>query len=126
MARYRGCQRDRANRVRALPVYNPGRAASVGGGRLFETRPDTGDLSLRTSACVTRVTMRGTRASGVDFVSQGATVHVEATREVILCGGVFNSPQLLMLSGIGPASHLRDMGIAPLVDLPVGATCAIT
>jgi choline dehydrogenase-like flavoprotein len=64
--------------------------------------------------------MRGTRATGVDFVSQGATVHVEATREVILCGGVFNSPQLLMLSGIGPAAQLRGLGIAPRVDLPVG------
>ena len=50
----------------------------------------------------------------------GATAHAEAAREVILCGGVFNSPQLLMLSGIGPAAHLREMDIAPLVDLPVG------
>jgi 4-pyridoxate dehydrogenase len=81
------------------------------------TRPN---LSLRTGARVTRVTMHGTRATGVDFVYEGATVHVEATREVILCGGVFNSPQLLMLSGIGPAPHLRGLGIAPLVDLPVG------
>jgi 4-pyridoxate dehydrogenase len=78
------------------------------------------NLSLRTGAHVTRITMRGTRACGVDFVHQGATVHAEAAREVLLCGGVFNSPQLLMLSGIGPAAHLRDMGIAPLIDLPVG------
>jgi 4-pyridoxate dehydrogenase len=78
------------------------------------------NLSMRTSAQVTRVTLRGTRAAGVDFVHQGTSVHAEATREVILCGGVFNSPQLLMLSGIGPAAHLRAMGIAPLVDLPVG------
>ncbi len=47
-------------------------------------------------------------------------MHAEAKREVILCGGVFNSPQLLMLSGIGPAEHLKEMGIAPLIDLPVG------
>ena len=64
--------------------------------------------------------MRGTRAIGVEFVHQGTSQNAAAAREVILCGGVFNSPQLLMLSGIGPASHLRDMGIAPLVDLPVG------
>jgi 4-pyridoxate dehydrogenase len=77
-------------------------------------------LSLRTGATVRRVTVRGTRATGVEFIHQGKTERVEATREVILCGGVFNSPQLLMLAGIGPAAHLRDIGIAALVDLPVG------
>ena len=78
------------------------------------------NLTLRTDARATRVTLRGTHATGVEFVHQGATVHAEAKREVILCGGVFNSPQLLMLSGIGPADHLKEMGIAPLIDLPVG------
>jgi 4-pyridoxate dehydrogenase len=56
----------------------------------------------------------------VEFVARGATERVSAEREVILSGGTFNTPQLLMLSGIGPADHLRDIGIAPLVDLPVG------
>jgi 4-pyridoxate dehydrogenase len=78
------------------------------------------NLTLRTHAYATKVTMSGGRATGVDFVARGDAAHVEASREVILCGGVFNSPQLLMLSGIGPAGHLRDNGIAPLVDLPVG------
>ena len=78
------------------------------------------NLALRTGAQVTRVIMHGTRASGVEFVYQGKTEQAEATHEVILCGGVFNSPQLLMLAGIGPAEHLRAIGIAPLVDLPVG------
>src|ERR1700689_4494711 len=55
--------------------------------------------------------MHGTRATGVDFVYEGTTVHVEATREVILCGGVFNSPQLLMLSGIGEPDELAKHGI---------------
>jgi 4-pyridoxate dehydrogenase len=81
---------------------------------------DRPNLSLRTGAHVTRITVRGTSATGVDFIHRGATVHAEATREVILCGGTFNSPQLLMLSGIGPAAHLRGLGIAPLADLPVG------
>jgi 4-pyridoxate dehydrogenase len=78
------------------------------------------NLSVQMNAQVTRVTLRGTHATGVDFVHQGATVHAEAAREVILCGGVFNSPQLLMLSGIGPAAHLHDVGITALIDLPVG------
>jgi 4-pyridoxate dehydrogenase len=78
------------------------------------------NLTLRTDARATRVTLRGTHATGVEFVHRGTTVHAEAKREVILCGGVFNSPQLLMLSGIGPAEHLKEVGIAPLIDLPVG------
>jgi choline dehydrogenase-like flavoprotein len=78
------------------------------------------NLTLRIAARATRVVLRGTRATGVQFVHRGTTVHAEAKREVILCCGVFNSPQLLMLSGIGPAGHLRAVGIVPLIDLPVG------
>ncbi len=99
-------------------IHNGRRAsASVAYLKPVLKRPN---LSVRTDARVTRVTLRGTRATGVEYVHRGATVRVEAAREVILCGGVFNSPQLLMLSGIGPAKHLRDVGIAPLIDLPVG------
>jgi choline dehydrogenase-like flavoprotein len=65
------------------------------------------NLSLRTGAHVTRITMRGTRASGVDFAHQGAMVHAEAAREVLLCGGVFNSPQLLMLGHRSGAAFAR-------------------
>ena len=50
----------------------------------------------------------------------GQALHANAEREVILCGGAFNSPQVLMLSGIGPADHLRSVGIEPVIDLPVG------
>jgi choline dehydrogenase-like flavoprotein len=78
------------------------------------------NLIVETGAQATRVTLSGTTATGVDFVKDSLKHHVEARREVILCGGTFNSPQLLMLSGIGPADHLREIGIAPVVDLPVG------
>src|SRR5262249_40583318 len=71
-------------------------------------------------AHATRVLMRGTRATGVEYRMGGRVVQVEAAREGILCGGAFTSPPLLMLSGIGPAAHLRALGIAPIADLPVG------
>ena len=78
------------------------------------------NLTIEVGALVTRVLLEGTRATGIEFVKDGMTIRVNAAREVILAGGVINSPQLLMLSGIGPAEHLKDMGIRPVVDLPVG------
>jgi choline dehydrogenase-like flavoprotein len=79
------------------------------------------NLEVVTGAHVTRVLMQGTRATGVELVAgSGDVVAVTAGREVILAAGAFNTPPLLMLSGIGPAAHLRTMGIAPVVDLPVG------
>ena len=78
------------------------------------------NLHVATRAHATRVLMQGTRATGVEYSRSGRVVRVEAEREVILSGGAFNTPTLLMLSGIGPAAHLREIGIEPVVDLPVG------
>ena len=79
------------------------------------------NLDVVTGALATRVLMQGTRATGVEYVKGiRETVRVNADREVILSGGAFNTPPLLMLSGIGPADHLRATGIKPVVDLPVG------
>ena len=79
------------------------------------------NLQVATGAHATRVLLEGTRAVGVELVrGSGDVLRLRASREVILCAGTFNSPQLLMLSGIGPAAHLREFGIAPVVDLPVG------
>jgi 4-pyridoxate dehydrogenase len=78
------------------------------------------NLTLVLAAHATRVTVAGARATGIEFVQGGKVFRVEAAREVLLCLGAFNTPQLLMLSGIGPADHLRQMGIDPLLDLPVG------
>ena len=75
-------------------------------------------MTLELNALATRVLLDGSRATGIEFSHNGETRRAVATREVILSGGVFNSPQLLMLSGIGPADHLRDVGIEPVVDLP--------
>ena len=57
-------------------------------------------------AFVTRVLFDGTRASGVEAIVDGEPTALEASREVILCAGAYQSPQLLMLSGIGPADEL--------------------
>src|SRR5882757_11011575 len=79
------------------------------------------NLTVETGAHATRVTTTGTRATGVDYVTDtGDFKHAQADREVIVSTGAFNAPQLLMLSGVGPAAHLRDMGIACIADLPVG------
>ena len=75
------------------------------------------NLTVETRALAARILMDGTRATGVEYLRKGKRARAVAEREVILSGGVFNSPQLLMLSGIGPADHLRDVGIEPVVDL---------
>src|SRR5262249_10025327 len=79
------------------------------------------NLRVLTRAVTQRVMIDGHRAVGVDYRHHGRLTRAEA-REVILCGGAINSPQLLMLSGIGPADHLRAVGIRVAEDAPgVGA-----
>jgi choline dehydrogenase-like flavoprotein len=78
------------------------------------------NLVVEARAQATRVLLRGPRATGVEFVKHGQRHQVTAEREVILAAGAFSTPQVLMLSGIGPAAHLRQHGIAVAADLPVG------
>lgn len=77
------------------------------------------NLTVRTGATVTRLLFEGRRVTGVEYTVDGRPRAVHAVRTV-LCLGAINTPHLLMLSGVGPADHLRAMGIAPVVDLPVG------
>jgi len=79
------------------------------------------NLDVVTRALATRVLFEGTRAIGVEYV-RGRRTHRVIADEVILCGGAINSPQLLQLSGVGPAEHLRSLGVDVVADLPgVGA-----
>ena len=78
------------------------------------------NLTVHTRAHATRILMNGTIATGVEYLRKGKPVSAQADCEVILSGGVFNTPHLLMLSGIGPAAHLKEFGIDCLSDLPVG------
>jgi len=78
------------------------------------------NLTVTTGALITRVVIDQGRATGVEVITQAGPGTIRAAREVILCAGVYGSPQLLMLSGIGPAEHLRRHGIAVVADLRVG------
>jgi choline dehydrogenase len=79
---------------------------------------DRPNLTVRTGAHATRVLLAGGRATGVEYLQSGQRHTVHAAAEVLLAGGAINSPQLLMLSGIGPADHLREVGVDVLHDLP--------
>ncbi len=76
------------------------------------------NFEVRTEAFVTRILLDGGRATGVVYTSRGEEHVVRVEGEVVLSGGAINSPQLLMLSGIGPGAHLREHGIDVLVDSP--------
>ena len=79
------------------------------------------NLRVEVKALVSRVLFEGTRAVGVEYQQNGVTVQARGN-EVILSGGAINSPQLLMLSGVGPAAQLRQHGITVVHDAPdVGA-----
>lgn len=76
------------------------------------------NLTTQTEALVTKLNFENGRCTGVTYQQNGQTHTAIADKEVILSGGAINSPQLLLLSGIGPADHLREMGIDVVMDLP--------
>ena len=79
------------------------------------TRPN---LQVFTGARTTRILMEKKRAVGVEFEHDGHLKQLKCQREVLLCAGAIQSPQILMLSGIGPKTHLLDHHIVPVHDLP--------
>jgi choline dehydrogenase len=76
------------------------------------------NLTVVTKAVVSQLIIRNGRAGGIEYHRRGRPHRAFATHEVVLSAGVFGTPQLLQLSGIGPADHLRRIGIVPLVDSP--------
>ena len=86
---------------------------------------DRRNLTVVTGALVHRVVITRGRCTGVEYTHGGVVQRAEAHAEVVLCAGAIGSPQLLMLSGVGPADGLRAHDLEPLVDLPgVGANLA--
>ncbi len=97
-------------------VYKGGRW-SAADGYLAPVRART-NLTVHTDTLVQRIEIVNGQATGVTYIdNSGQTITTNASTEVILSAGVVGSPQLLMLSGIGPAAHLRDMGITLVKDL---------
>lgn len=90
-------------------------SAAVAYLRPAQSRPN---LTVSDQSLVSRVIMDGTRATGIEYSRGGQTRIARADREVILCGGVINSPQLLMLSGIGDPDRLGPHGIETAIGLP--------
>ena len=113
----------RAGRRRPLPADPARRHALLGRGRLPAPRaraaqPDARARARSSRACCSRAAAR----SGVEAVRRRRAAGVRAEREVVLSAGAYNSPQLLMLSGVGPAEHLREHGVDVVLDQPaVGA-----
>jgi choline dehydrogenase-like flavoprotein len=79
---------------------------------------DRKNLTVRTGAHVSRIVLEGARAVGVEIMTRGGTEIVRAEREVLVSSGAIGSPKLLLQSGIGPADHLRSVGVKVLHDLP--------
>jgi choline dehydrogenase-like flavoprotein len=77
-------------------------------------------LQVLPNTQVARILISAGRATGVEILTRSGRETISADREVIVSGGTFGSPHLLMLSGIGPADHLRAFGIDVAADLPVG------
>jgi len=102
-------------------TIDKGRRASVARCYLKPARSRK-NLSVRTGALVHRVVFENQRATGVAYERRGRATTASVAREVILCGGTVNSPQLLELSGIGDPDRLKDLGIEAVATLPgVGA-----
>ncbi len=112
---YNGAQQDGFGRLQ-MTIRN-GRRCSAATAYLRPAlrRPN---LTVETGALATRVLFEGPRAVRIEYRRRGQTLQARAEREVLLCGGVFNTPQLLMLSGVGPGDALGAQQIAVKADLP--------
>ena len=111
--------------VAQFNVDNGMRRTSAGAFLSEESRKKLDNLTLVTRVLCSRILFDSDkRATGVELIDTqddgSAPMSVRANNEVILCAGAFASPQILLLSGIGPADHLATQGISCIMDLPVG------
>ena len=110
----------RAERRRPLPTHPVECPPFLRGHQLSPRGPEPGNLTIRKNVFVKRIVVDNGRATAVELADE----IIHASREIILSSGTVGSPKLLMHSGIGPADHLKSVGIKPVHDLPgVGPTC---
>ncbi|XP_022828712.1 glucose dehydrogenase [FAD, quinone]-like [Spodoptera litura] len=98
-----------ADRKRQTPAYT-----------YLKPIKDYSNLHVSKNTRVTKIIFEGNVAVGVEAMFKGKTYRFRATKEIIVCAGVYNTPQLLMLSGIGHRKHLKSFNIDLIQDLPVG------
>lgn len=78
------------------------------------------NLDISVNSIVTKIDIQGKTAKGVYFIKNGRKKYIKSRKDIIVSAGALNSPQILMLSGIGPKDHLNELGIPVVADLPVG------
>ena len=114
---FNGAAQEGAGYYQATSCKGRRCSAATGYLRPAYQRPN---LRIEVNAHATKVLFSGKKATGIEYRQDGRTCAASASREVILSGGAFNSPQLLQLSGIGPAALLAQHGIPVVQELPVG------
>jgi choline dehydrogenase len=112
---FNGAQQEGVGRYQVTQREGRRCSAAVAYLHPIRKRPN---LRIETHSLVERVLLKHGRAIGVEYARKGQRHVVRCEGEVLLCGGAINSPQLLMLSGIGPAAHLNELGISIVLDLP--------
>jgi choline dehydrogenase len=112
---FNGAEQDGAGYYQV--TQKDGKRCSTAVAYLKPARPRA-NLVIATNAQATRVLFEGKRALGVAYTQNGEAKEARANKEVILCGGAINSPQLLLLSGIGAAAQLQAHGLNVVMDLP--------
>jgi choline dehydrogenase len=110
-----GAEQDGISRMEA--TVGGGVRSSTARAYLHPAKQRT-NLKIETEALAHRIGITNGRAVNVHYQQRGQLRQASAAREIIVCGGAFNTPQLLLLSGIGPADELRALGIEPVHDLP--------
>jgi choline dehydrogenase len=115
-ADHHGPEQEGVSRIEL--TTNGGRRASSARAYLRPALKSRRNLTVLTKAHTTRILFDGRRATGVEYLRDSRIEQAHVNREVIVCAGTYASPQLLMLSGIGPAEHLHSHGIKVVQDRP--------